>query len=125
MVAPDYKKNFGKDKDKKISLILQTALSSPGGPAATRPADFAERRVTGGTAMEERMTLRSHLDRSASRTPQGSATAAVIAAIATAAIDLSAVIADGPLGGITGANGGVNPDGDQQKDIDLAADAMM
>src|SRR6202521_3991170 len=75
--------------------------------------------------MEERMTLRSHLDRSASQTPQGPAIAAVIAAIATAAIELSTVIADGPLGGITGENGGVNPDGDQQKDIDLAADAMM
>src|ERR1700674_5453122 len=75
--------------------------------------------------MEERMTLRSHLDRSASQTPQGPAIAAVIAAIATAAIELSTVIADGPLGGITGKNSGVNPDGDQQKDIDLAADAIM
>jgi fructose-1,6-bisphosphatase I len=75
--------------------------------------------------MEERITLRSRLDRSASQTPQGTAIAAVIAAIATAAIGLSAVIADGPLGGITGANRGVNPDGDPQKDIDLAADAMM
>lgn len=75
--------------------------------------------------MAERLTLRSHLDRSASLTPQGPAVAAVIAAIATAAIDLSAVIADGPLAGITGENSGVNPDGDQQKDIDLAADAMM
>jgi fructose-1,6-bisphosphatase I len=75
--------------------------------------------------MEERMTLRSHLDRPASQTPQGRAIAAVIAAIAAAAIDLSAVIADGPLGGITGKNSGVNPDGDQQKDIDLAADTMM
>jgi fructose-1,6-bisphosphatase I len=75
--------------------------------------------------MEERVTLRSHLDRSASQTPDGPAVTAVIAAIAAAAIDLSAVIADGPLIGITGENGGVNPDGDQQKDIDLAADAMM
>jgi fructose-1,6-bisphosphatase I len=75
--------------------------------------------------MEERMTLRSHLDRSASRTPLGGAVAAVIAAIAAAAIELAAVIADGPLVGIKGDNSGVNPDGDQQKDIDLAADAMM
>src|SRR4030088_681477 len=75
--------------------------------------------------MEERVTLRSHLDRSASQTPDGPAVTAVIAAIAAAAINLSAVIADGPLVGITGENGGVNSDGDQQKDIDLAADAMM
>ncbi len=75
--------------------------------------------------MEERKTLRSYLDRSASQTPLGPAIAAVITAIATVAIDLSAIIADGPLGGITGENRGFNPDGDQQKDIDLAADAMM
>jgi fructose-1,6-bisphosphatase I len=75
--------------------------------------------------MEERMTLRSHLDCSASKAPQGPAIASVIASIAAAAIDLSAVIADGPLGGITGKNSGINSDGDQQKDIDLAADAMM
>ena len=75
--------------------------------------------------MDERVTLRSHLDRSASQTPGGPSVAAVIAAIAAAAVDLAAVIADGPLAGITGENGGVNADGDQQKDIDLAADAMM
>ncbi len=75
--------------------------------------------------MDERVTLRSHLDRSASQTPDGPAVAAVIAAIAAAAVDLAAVIADGPLAGITGEGGGFNPDGDQQKDIDLAADAMM
>jgi fructose-1,6-bisphosphatase I len=75
--------------------------------------------------MDERVTLRSHLDRSASRTPDGAAVAAVIEAIAGASIDLAALIADGPLAGITGQNGGVNPDGDQQKDIDVAADEMM
>jgi len=75
--------------------------------------------------MDHRVTLHSHLDRSASQTPNGTAVAAVIEAIAAAAIDLAALIADGPLAGITGQNGGVNPDGDQQKDIDLAADEMM
>jgi fructose-1,6-bisphosphatase I len=75
--------------------------------------------------MDQRVTLHSHLDRSASQTPNGTAVAAVIEAIAAAAIDLAALIADGPLAGITGQNGGVNPDGDQQKDIDLAADEMM
>jgi fructose-1,6-bisphosphatase I len=49
----------------------------------------------------------------------------VIEAIAAAAIDLAALIADGPLVGITGRNGGTNHDGDLQKDIDVAADAMM
>jgi fructose-1,6-bisphosphatase I len=75
--------------------------------------------------MDERTTLRSHLDRSASQTPHGAAVGEVVEAIAAAAIELAALIADGPLAGITGANGGTNPDGDQQKDIDVAADDMM
>jgi fructose-1,6-bisphosphatase I len=75
--------------------------------------------------MDERVTLRSHLDQSASRAPHGVAVGKVIEAIATAAIDLAARIADGPLAGITGASDGVNSDGDPQKDIDLLADHMM
>ena len=75
--------------------------------------------------MDERVTLRSHLDRSASQAPHGPAVAAVIVAIATAAVDLAALIADGPLAGITGQNGGINTDGDRQKDVDVAADEMM
>ena len=75
--------------------------------------------------MDERVTLRSHLDRSVSLTPHGAAVGEVIEAIAAAAIDLASLIADGPLAGITGQNGGINPDGDQQKDIDVAADKMM
>ena len=75
--------------------------------------------------MDERVTLRSHLDRSAPPTPHVAAAGGVIEAIAAAAIDLAALIADGPLVGITGRNGGTNPDGDLQKDIDVAADAMM
>lgn len=75
--------------------------------------------------MDERVTLRSHLDRSLSQTPHGAAVCEVIEAIAGAAIELAALIADGPLAGITGRNGGVNSDGDQQKDIDVVADDMM
>ena len=75
--------------------------------------------------MDERATLRSHLDRSASQTPHGAAVGEVIEAIAAAAVVLGALIADGPLAGITGQNGGINSDGDQQKDIDVAADEMM
>ena len=63
--------------------------------------------------MDERVTLRSHLDRSASQTPRGAAVGEVITAIASAAVDLAALIADGPLAGITGQNGGINPGGDQ------------
>ena len=75
--------------------------------------------------MDERLTLRSHLDRSASQTPHGAAVGKVIEAIAAAAIELAALIADGPLAGITGRVDGVNSDGDQQKDIDVAADEIM
>ena len=75
--------------------------------------------------MDERVTLRSHLGWSASQTPHGAVVGEVIEAIAAAAIDLAALIADGPLAGITGRNSGINPDGDQQKDIDVAADELM
>jgi fructose-1,6-bisphosphatase I len=75
--------------------------------------------------MDERATLRSHLDRSQSQTPHGAAVGEVIEAIATAAIELGGLIADGPLAGITGHVDGVNTDGDQQKDIDLVADQIM
>ena len=75
--------------------------------------------------MDERVTLRSYFDQSAAQTPHGPAVGEVIMAIAAAAVDLAALIADGPLAGITGQNGGINTDGDQQKDIDVAADEMM
>lgn len=75
--------------------------------------------------MDERVTLRSHLDRSASQTLGGPAVAAVVEAIAAAGIELADLISDGPLAGITGRSGGINSDGDRQKDIDLAADGMM
>jgi fructose-1,6-bisphosphatase I len=75
--------------------------------------------------MDERVSLRSHLDQSASRTPNGAAVGEVIAAIAVASIELAALIANGPLTGITGQNGGINSDGDRQTDVDVAADKMM
>ena len=75
--------------------------------------------------MDERVTLRSHLDRSVQNAPNGLAVAAVIEVLAMASIDLADLIADGPLAGITGRHSGVNSDGDLQKDIDVAADEMM
>ena len=75
--------------------------------------------------MDERATLRSHLDRSLSQTRYGAAVGEVIEAIAAGAIELAVLIGDGPLAGIAGKNGGVNSDGDQQEDIDLVADEMM
>lgn len=75
--------------------------------------------------MDERVSLRSHLDRSVSQTPNGPSVIAVVEAVATAAVELADLIADGPLAGITGRLSGINSDGDPQKDIDLAADAIM
>jgi fructose-1,6-bisphosphatase I len=75
--------------------------------------------------MDERTTLRSHLDRSLLQTHHGTALGEVIEAIAAAAIELAALIGDGPLAGIAGKNGDVNSDGDQQEHIDLVADEMI
>src|SRR5260221_6593423 len=75
--------------------------------------------------MDERVTLRSHLDRSASQTPHGVAAGDVIEAISVAAIELAALISDGPLSGITGRDGRINFDGAQQKDNAVVADVMM
>ena len=75
--------------------------------------------------MDERVNLRSHLDRTAPDTPNGTAIAAVIEALAAASISLADLIADGPLAGIIGRQSGTNSDGDLQKDIDVAADRMM
>jgi fructose-1,6-bisphosphatase I len=75
--------------------------------------------------MDQRMTLRSRLEQSVSQIAHGAEVAEVIGAIAAAAVDLAALIADGPLAGITGQVDGINPDGDEQKDIDVAADEMM
>jgi fructose-1,6-bisphosphatase I len=75
--------------------------------------------------MDERVTLRSHLDRLVLDAPNGPAAAAVIEALAMASMGLADLIADGPLAGITGRYSGINPDGDLQKDIDVAADEMM
>ena len=73
--------------------------------------------------MDERVSLRSHLDRSAAQSPAG--VGDTIAAIAAASIELSALIADGPLAGIAGPNGVTNPDGDQQNAMDVVADDIM
>ena len=50
---------------------------------------------------------------------------ATIESLSRAAAELSRIVAAGPLVGIAGEVSGVNPDGDDQKDIDLAADRVM
>jgi len=75
--------------------------------------------------MEYRPTLQSCLGRAAPHTTTRAASAVVIEALARAAVDLAAMIAAGPLAGITGEAGALNPDGDRQKDIDIVADRLM
>jgi fructose-1,6-bisphosphatase I len=72
----------------------------------------------------DRLTLKAFLDNAASDA-RGGAITAVVSSIAIAAKKLSRLIAAGPLVGITGVNGGINSDGDTQKDIDIAADQLM
>ena len=75
--------------------------------------------------MDERVSLRSHLDRSASQSPQARRSARSSRPLPLLRSNSPALIADGPLAGITGRNDGTNPDGDQQKDIDVVADDIM
>ena len=72
--------------------------------------------------MDDRLNIR--LDEPA-LDARRAAVAEVVEAVAGAAKKLSRVIAAGPLVGITGVQGGTNPDGDAQKDIDIAADQLM
>jgi fructose-1,6-bisphosphatase I len=72
----------------------------------------------------DRLTLKAFLDDAASDARRA-AIIAVVSSIAMAAKQLSRLIAAGPLVGITGVNGGINSDGDTQKDIDIAADQLM
>lgn len=74
--------------------------------------------------MLDRLTLKAFLDEAASDARRAAITA-VVDSIATAAKKLSRMIAAGPFIGITGVRSGTNPDGDAQKDIDIAADQLL
>ena len=75
--------------------------------------------------MEIRPALHAHLEWPTQHNPLRAATVAAIEALAGAALELSRIIAAGPLAGIVGESGGVNPDGDRQKTIDIVADRLM
>jgi fructose-1,6-bisphosphatase I len=89
-----------------------------------RSPRFQQGAIKGEPLVNDRLTLKVFLDE-----PIGdirrAAVAAVVWSIATAAKKLARMIAAGPLVGITGVDGGTNPDGDTQKDIDIAADQLM
>jgi fructose-1,6-bisphosphatase I len=74
--------------------------------------------------MDHSLTLEKYLG-GASSPRQGSAVATVIACLASAAVELSELIAAGPLVGIDGRDSGVNCGGDRQIDIDIEANRLM
>jgi fructose-1,6-bisphosphatase I len=86
-----------------------------------RPRGFDHK---GAALVDDCLALHAYLDQ-----PVGDARrvaiAAVVQSMAGAAKKLSGMIAAGPLAGITGVEGETNPDGDIQKDIDIAADRLM
>jgi fructose-1,6-bisphosphatase I len=72
------------------------------------------------------LTLFQHLDRYAQDDPLRRGAAAAVTAFAAASIEISELIGRGALAGITGdAVGGLNADGDTQKDLDLRADEII
>ncbi|HMM89155.1 MAG TPA: class 1 fructose-bisphosphatase [Bradyrhizobium sp.] len=79
----------------------------------------------GRTRVELRSTLHACLDRDAADDVHRAATTAVILALANAAIELSDVIAAGPLMQVAGRDAGINADGDRQTKIDVFADALF
>lgn len=75
--------------------------------------------------MGETPSLRACLGEAERQDRNRTAAVTTIEALSRAAAELSRSIAAGPLVGITGAVSGLNSDGDNQKDIDLAADRIM
>ena len=75
--------------------------------------------------MGESPPLHAYLGEAERQDRNRTAAVATIEALSRAAAELSRSIAAGPLVGITGEVSGLNSDGDNQKDIDLAADRIM
>lgn len=75
--------------------------------------------------MEIRPALHAYLEWPPRQNPTRAATVVVIEALAGAAIELARIIAAGSLAAIGGESGGINPDGDRQKTLDVVADRLM
>ncbi|MDF3813355.1 class 1 fructose-bisphosphatase, partial [Rhodopseudomonas sp. BAL398] len=76
--------------------------------------------------MSQGQTLSQFVDLYAGSDPLRIAVAAAVRAIAAASIEISELIGQGALGGITGkTQGSANADGDVQKDLDVRADQMV
>ena len=75
--------------------------------------------------MDHSPTLDAYLGGVAPSLAQGSSFAAVLTCLASAAVELSELIAAGPLVGIDGHDSGVNSGGDRQIDLDVEANRLM
>jgi len=75
--------------------------------------------------VDQRSTLHACIGRIPADGELPMAVATVILALAKAAIELSDVIADGPLMEVAGRDTGINADGDRQTKIDVLADALF
>ena len=75
--------------------------------------------------MDIRPALHAYLEWPAQQNPMRAATVVVVEALAGAAIELARTIAAGSIAGIGGESGGINPDGDRQRTIDIVADRLM
>jgi fructose-1,6-bisphosphatase I len=75
--------------------------------------------------VDQRSTLQACLRNAPADDALAAATATVILALAGAAIELSEVIAAGPLMEVAGHETGINTDGDRQTKIDVFADALF
>ncbi len=93
--------------------------------ASGQSAPIEEGAISGRRPVDHQPTLDACLEGAASQLPQQAAVGAVIASLARAAIALADVIAAGPLADIPDQVSGVNPDGDRQTGIDVAADRLM
>jgi len=84
-----------------------------------------EQAITKEGNVDDRLTLQTCLRAWQPEDSGHAAASQVIEALAKAAVVLSHIIAAGPLVGIIGRTGNVNPDGDTQKDIDIVADQLF
>ncbi|HLZ05310.1 MAG TPA: class 1 fructose-bisphosphatase [Bradyrhizobium sp.] len=75
--------------------------------------------------MDYSLTLDAYLGGATPSLGQGSSVATVITCLASAAVELSELIAAGPLSGIDGRDSGTNSGGDRQIDIDVEANRLM
>jgi fructose-1,6-bisphosphatase I len=99
------------------------SLSGRTGDQAKPPEEGA---ITGNEPMAHSPTLDKYLEGAApTLLRQGGSVVPVITCLASAAVELSELIAAGPLLGIDGRESGTNSGGDRQIDLDVEANRLM